>query len=96
MDLQEALTRIAALEHKVSRLYQHVGMAEPVDSGGEAQVSLEVQEALAANNLMKAIKIHHDQTGKGLAEAKQEVETLWARTEGRGAPPPNDPPGPAR
>jgi ribosomal protein L7/L12 len=80
MDLEEALTRIAALEHKVSRLYQHVGVAEPVDTGGDVQVSPEVQEALAANNLMKAIKTHHDQTGKGLAEAKQEVETWWARS----------------
>jgi len=82
MDEQEMLARIAALEHKVSRLYQHVGVAEPAAGAGDAQVSLEVQEALATNNLMKAIKIHHDQTGKGLAEAKQEVETWWARSSG--------------
>jgi ribosomal protein L7/L12 len=81
MDEQETLARIAALEHKVSRLYQHLGIMETA-LGGDAQVSLEVQEALAGGNLIGAVKIHREQTGKGLAEAKQEVETWWARSAG--------------
>ena len=81
MDEHDALARIAALEHKVSRLYRHLGIMETA-LGGDAQVSLEVQEALASGNLMKAISIHRSQTGKGLAEAKQEVETWWARSSG--------------
>ena len=78
MDEQEMLARVAALEHKVSRLYKHLGMVETT-LGPDAEVSPEVQQALAAGNLIGAIKIHREQTGLGLAEAKQEVETWWAR-----------------
>jgi ribosomal protein L7/L12 len=81
MDEQEALTRIAALEHKVSRLYLHLGMVETV-IGGDAEVSPEVQQELAAGNLIGAVKIHRERTGLGLAEAKQEVESWWARNAG--------------
>ena len=78
MDEQDTLARIAALEHKVSRLYQHLGMVEtPLGAAGD--VSPEVQQALATGNLIGAIKIHRDNTGLGLAEAKQEVEGWWAR-----------------
>jgi ribosomal protein L7/L12 len=81
MDEPETLARIAALEHKVSRLYQHLGIMESA-LGPEAEVSPEVQQALAAGNLIGAIKIHREQTGRGLAEAKQEVESWWARNAG--------------
>jgi ribosomal protein L7/L12 len=79
MNEMETLARIAALEHKVSSLYRHLGIAE-TQIGGDASVSLEVQEALAQGNLLQAIKTHREQTGMGLAEAKQQVETYWAQS----------------
>jgi ribosomal protein L7/L12 len=72
---QQILARIGALERKVSMLYQHLGVAEP-QLGDE--ISPEVMEALSAGDTIRAIKIHREQTGKSLAEAKEFVEGFLA------------------
>jgi large subunit ribosomal protein L7/L12 len=66
-----ARIRIAALERKVSQLYEHLGIPEPGDRIG---ISPEAQQALDAGNMIQAIKIVREQTGMGLAEAKALIE----------------------
>ena len=66
-----ARIRIAALERKLSYLYNHLGIAEPQDRAG---ISPEAQQALESGNTIQAIKIIREQTGMSLAEAKGMVE----------------------
>jgi ribosomal protein L7/L12 len=76
MDMR-LLTRISALERKVSKLYEHAGLAEPGDEelAGE-NVPPAVMEAIQAGNKTQAIQAHRDATGSDLATAKQAVEAL--------------------
>ncbi|MCB0830294.1 MAG: hypothetical protein KDB54_12860 [Solirubrobacterales bacterium] len=67
----EYIQRIAALERKVSDLYEALGRAEPT---GNATVSPEVEQLIAENNVIKAIKVHQEQTGTDLAVAKQDID----------------------
>jgi ribosomal protein L7/L12 len=66
-----ARIRIAALEHKLSHLYSHLGIAEPQDRAG---ITPEAQQALDAGNTLQAIKILREQTGISLGEAKAMIE----------------------
>ena len=70
----ELLTRIAALERKVSALYEHLGVAEPQGMEG---VSPEVLDAVRSGDSIGAIKLYREQTGASLAEAKEFVERIW-------------------
>ena len=70
----ELLTRISALERKVSGLYQHLGIAEPEGMEG---VSPEVLDAVRAGDSIGAIKLYREQTGASLAEAKEFVQRIW-------------------
>jgi ribosomal protein L7/L12 len=69
----ELLTRISALERKVSALYQHLGIAEPQGVEG---VSPEVMDAVRSGDAIRAIKLYREQTGASLAEAQQFVQGL--------------------
>lgn len=69
----EYVQRIAALERKVSDLYQALGRSEPKDSD-LASISPEVEQLIARNNLIEAVKVHRDQTGLDLAAAKKEID----------------------
>ena len=69
----EAFHRIAELERKVAMLYQHLGIAEPQGAPG---ASPEVLEALRSGNALQAIRIHRDQTGVSLEEARAFVQGL--------------------
>jgi ribosomal protein L7/L12 len=65
--------RLADLEHNVRRLLSNAGMAwEEVPAAGG--LGPNVLEALQAGNMIEAIKRHRENTGLGLAEAKDEVE----------------------
>ena len=73
----ELLTRISALERKVSKLFEHANIAEP----GEAELAAEgvppgVMEAIAAGNMGEAVQAYRAGTGADLATAKQAVESL--------------------
>jgi len=63
---QSGLRRI---ERKLDALLKHQGVA----LSPQAKVSEEVQQ-LARDHKIEAIKLHREQTGLGLAEAKSEVE----------------------
>ena len=67
----EYIQRIAALERKVTDLYAALDRAEPT---GHASISPEVEQLIAENNVIQAIKLHHDQTGTDLATAKADVD----------------------
>lgn len=65
--------RLADLEHNVRRLLADRGMSwqdAPVETG----LGPNVLEALQAGNMIEAIKRHRENTGLGLAEAKDAVE----------------------
>ena len=69
----EVLIRLGRLETLVQHLYRHLGIAEP-EWGGD--VSDEVRELALGGNTIAAIKLHREQTGKGLAEAKSDLDAL--------------------
>jgi|GEM_PF-4333318 len=71
----EYIQRIAALERKVSDLYKALDRQEPT---GNASLSPEVEQLIAENNVIKAIKLHHEQTGTDLATAKADVDNYLA------------------
>jgi len=63
--------RIATLEMKVSDLYKALRRGEPT---GKTSVSPEVQALLADGNALEALKIHQQQSGLGLGEARAAIE----------------------
>ena len=72
----EVLLRISQLEKKVTELYGALGRAEPTFAEGE--VSDEVRQPIMAGQNMDAMKLHRDQTGCDLADAKATVEQIAA------------------
>ncbi len=78
MDRQDevALTkRIRDLEMKVSELFSIAGRAEP-DFGASDAVSGEVMTLAMNGREIDAIKLHVEQAGVGLAEAKSVIDAL--------------------
>ena len=68
----ELLQRVSALERKVSHLYEIADRAEPdFDS---SSVSEEVMLLVGQDRIIEAIKLHREQTGLGLAEAKAAID----------------------
>lgn len=67
----EYVQRIAELERKVSDLYKAIGREEPT---GSKAISPQVQELIAGNNVVEAIRVHQQETGLGLKEAKQAID----------------------
>ncbi|MCF3175085.1 ribosomal protein L7/L12 [Streptomyces sioyaensis] len=61
--------RLQRLEKKVDLLLAHAGVAEPEDPR-----MAEIDELLAQDKKIQAIKVHRELTGSGLAEAKEAVE----------------------
>ncbi|MFI9078901.1 ribosomal protein L7/L12 [Streptomyces sioyaensis] len=61
--------RLQRLEHKVDLLLAHAGIAEPEDPR-----MAEIDELLAQDKKIQAIKVHRQLTGSGLVEAKEAVE----------------------
>ena len=67
------LARIGKLERLVDHLYQHLGLTPPPLSAG---VSERVRQIVMEGNTIEAIRQHRAETGKDLATAKAEVESL--------------------
>jgi ribosomal protein L7/L12 len=76
--------RLARLERKVDAILKHLGITVP-DPAGPEGLSEEVRRlADDPREKIRAIKLHRDQTGLGLKEAKDAVEAYMARAgEGR-------------
>ena len=79
--------RIAALERKVSELYERLGQAEPLGGGGFPVASDEAASVTAAEdprltelimsgNTIEAVKLYRELTGAGLAESKDAVDEI--------------------
>lgn len=68
----QTLNRIGELERKVRALYRHLDLDEAALAN--PGLSPEVQNALAAGNIIGAIQIQRQQTGMSLAEAKAAIE----------------------
>ena len=62
--------RLARLERKVDLILKHLGI-DPNQG-----VNLEVRELMKAGQKIQAIKLYREQTGVGLKEAKDYVESL--------------------
>ena len=75
-ELGEVLSRISALERKITGLYEHLNIAEPDLAASGA--SDEVMELLAAGNKLEAIKRLREQTSMSLNEAQVEIDRLEA------------------
>jgi ribosomal protein L7/L12 len=75
-ELSELIRRISLLERKVSHLYEIAQREEP-DFESDL-VSDEVKLLVQQNRTIDAIRLHQQQTGVGLAEAKDAVDSLSA------------------
>ncbi len=73
----QVLIRLSELERKVSRLYEHLDIAEP--QLGDRGLSPEVVQALREGNTIGAIKLYREQNDTDLAAAKAAVEAYWAQ-----------------
>jgi ribosomal protein L7/L12 len=62
--------RLARLERKVDAILKHLGVE------ANADVTPEVLELVKAGKKIEAIKRYRDETGVGLKEAKEYVESL--------------------
>jgi ribosomal protein L7/L12 len=71
----EVLVRIGRLETLVEHLYTHLGIAMP-EWGTD--VSAEVRELVLQGNTIAAIKLHRELSGKGMAEAKADIDALMS------------------
>ena len=68
--------QLARLEKKVDRILKHLGL-EYVEEAPRCLLSPEVQAAgLDPGRKIEAIKLHREQTGVGLKEAKDAVEVF--------------------
>jgi ribosomal protein L7/L12 len=67
--------RISELERKLEYLYEHFSLEEPPAAEG---LPADVQQAMMAGNKIGAVKLLHERTGMGLAEAKAAVEAEGA------------------
>ncbi|MFA9271585.1 hypothetical protein LRS13_21840 [Svornostia abyssi] len=84
-DLQAILARLDAIEQRLATVERKVldplpaGTAGPISIDGQpagvgGDVSAEVRGMAQNGQLIQAIKLHREQTGLGLAEAKAVVE----------------------
>ena len=70
----ELLQRVSLLERKVSHLYEIADRDEPdFDS---SSVSEEVMLLVGQDRIIEAVKLHREQTGLGLAEAKAAIDAV--------------------
>jgi ribosomal protein L7/L12 len=80
--------RIAELERKVSDLYKRLGQAEPDHGGGGLAFASDQPASVAAaedprvltlidaGQKIQAVKLYHELTAVGLAEAKDAVDQI--------------------
>lgn len=84
-DLQAILARLDAIEQRLAAVERKVhdplppGASGPISIDGQpagvgGDVSAEVRAMAQNGQLIQAIKLHREQTGLGLAEAKAVVE----------------------
>jgi ribosomal protein L7/L12 len=87
--LSDLELKVDGLVQLVEHLYHQLGVSAPgyqpggSQSGGAAAYSPatdpEILQAIAAGNLIEAIKVYRKRTGVGLKEAKDAVEAMAGR-----------------
>lgn len=73
--------RMRRIEWKLDIIIRHLGIEYP-DPRTAAGLSESVRQLADAGNKIQAIKIHREQTGVGLREAKDAVEAYMNRPRG--------------
>ena len=74
--LREDLQRIAALERKVSDLYERIGQAEPIADPADADSDEKLIALVQEGQKLLAVKRYVELTGAGLGEASDAVDRL--------------------
>lgn len=72
-------SRISELEDKLQFLYRRLNI-DYADHNADPALSPQIQDALRRGNKIEAIKIYRELMGVGLAEAKQAVDAIEARS----------------
>lgn len=72
----ETRLQLDRLEAMLQAVVEHLGVTYDADEALRRRVSPEVIGAIKAGSSLKAIKIHRDQTGAGLAEAKYLIDRV--------------------
>jgi ribosomal protein L7/L12 len=75
---REIWQRFAEIERKLTKLYEHLGIDMP-DAPSADEVSEEVKGLIREDKLVQAVKLHKDQTGISLPEAKDAIDSLRGR-----------------
>lgn len=76
MEMIQLRARIAELEDKVEKLYQHFGLTYNQNAPAEDPRLI---EAVRRGNMIEAIKVYREIYNVGLAEAKAAVEQMRGR-----------------
>ena len=72
-DIQLLRSSINELEDRLKFIYRRLNI-EYADPNSDPVLSPQVQDALRRGNKIEAIKVYHELTGVGLAEAKDVIE----------------------
>ena len=72
---QRQSARLDALEHQVTAILDHLGVADPVPAA-PAGVSARVVELVRAGRTVEAIRMHMKETGASLATASEAVSAI--------------------
>ena len=75
-EIFEIKQRLALIEARLEQLFTHLQVAPLNSPLGDAAVSDQVRELLAAGNKPQAIKVHREQTGLSMGEAKRALDEL--------------------
>lgn len=85
LDLTQAKAEIDRISLDPDGVFTLEAMRAPsVTSGSSVQVSREVEELARRGNKIGAIKLHREQTGLGLKEAKEQLEKALGPIAGGG------------
>jgi large subunit ribosomal protein L7/L12 len=71
--------RIRRLEEQVAELYSHLGLRQGPPGQSPGGMTPEVEQLINSGKKINAIKLLREQTGLGLAEAKDTVEEYERR-----------------
>ncbi len=80
----ELRRRVAALEATVDALVRHTGLDPARVPAPAPPCSARVQRLVADGQIIAAVKVHRQETGLGLADAKADVDLCQAVLRGDG------------
>ena len=78
IEVSQLMTRVAALERELAYLYDHLGVKRPEPPGEDSPASERVAQLARSGDIIRAIKLHRQETGSDLRTAKELVERIAA------------------